>query len=113
MWGAEFAFLFARKFAEGGDIYNTVGCLSRIAGYMTQALYALNETYFISDKGALAATRQFACCPPNYEERVSHVFASAGAEPAQLTLTVHALEALWQEVVDLAGHFYTPKYPLP
>jgi predicted nucleotidyltransferase len=113
LWGAEFTFLFARKFADGGDIYNTVGCLSRIAGYMTQALYALNETYFISDKGALAATRRFAYCPPNYEERVSRVFASPGAEPTQLALTVQVLEILWQEMVHLAEHFYTPKYPLP
>ncbi len=80
---------------------------------MTQALYALNETYFISDKGALAATRRFTHCPPSYEERVSRIFAAPGAEPTQLTLTVHTLEVLWQEVVRLAEDFYTPKYPLP
>src|SRR5262245_32194367 len=26
LWGAEFAFLFARRFAAAGDVYNTVGC---------------------------------------------------------------------------------------
>ena len=57
--GAELTFLFARKFAIAGDVYHTAGCLSRTAAYLTQALYALNETYFISDKGALDTMRKF------------------------------------------------------
>jgi hypothetical protein len=113
LWGAEFAFLFARKFATIGDVYNTVGCLSRIAGYLTQALYALNDTYFMTDKGALEAIAKFALCPPEYGEKVTQVLACPGAIGEHLSRSVSLLEALWQEVVSLAGNFYKPKYPLP
>jgi predicted nucleotidyltransferase len=112
LWGAEFSFLFARQFAAVADVYNTVGCLARIAGFLTQALYALNKTYFISDKGALAALAQFPCCPSAYVERVTAVFARPGSTQAQLEQTVNALHTLWREVVGLAGALYTPKYPL-
>jgi predicted nucleotidyltransferase len=113
LWGAEFSFFFARKFAAGGDVYNTVGCLARISGYLIQALYALNETYFINDKGALDALQQFALCPPGYREKLAQVLAHAGETAEQLTATVASLEALWQEVVNLAGSAYQPKYSLP
>ena len=112
LWGAEFAFLFADKYATSGDVYNTVGCLSRIAGYLTQALYALNERYFMTDKGALDAIPQFALGPPQYVERITQVLAHPGATGEQLSKSVRVLEALWQEVVSLAGNFYKPKYPL-
>jgi predicted nucleotidyltransferase len=112
LWGAEFAFLFAHKFAAAGDVYNTVGCLSRISGYMTQALYALNETYFMSDKGTLDAVRQFAICPAGYVQRVTQVLAHPGETAEQLVKASRQLEALWQEVVRLAGASYKPKYPL-
>lgn len=41
----------ARGFAAQGDIYNTVGCLTRTATNLTQALFALNRCYYMSDKG--------------------------------------------------------------
>jgi hypothetical protein len=112
LWGAEFSFLFARKFAAAGDVYNTVGCLTRIAGLLTQALYALNETYFMSDKGALAALTRFQRCPSAYGERVTEVLAHPGSTPTQLEQTVNELHTLWREMVGLAGTLYTPKYPL-
>jgi predicted nucleotidyltransferase len=113
LWGAEFTFLFARKFAAAGDVYNTVGCLARIAGALTQALYALNETYFISDKGVLEAIEKFVLCPPQYVEKVARVLSHPGETATQLSATVDLLAATWQEVVDLTGSSYQPKYPLP
>lgn len=113
LWGAEFTFLFARRFAAAGDVYNTVGCLARIAGSLTQALYALNEIYFISDKGALEAMQQFVYCPPEYVEKISRVLAHPGETATRLSATVDLLAATWQEVVSLAGNLYQPKYPLP
>src|SRR5512139_1982541 len=39
LWAAEFSLLFARDFAARGDVYNTVGCMARIAAALTQALF--------------------------------------------------------------------------
>jgi hypothetical protein len=112
LWGAEFTFLFARKFAVVGDVYNTIGCLSRISGYLTQALYALNSSYFISDKGVLETISQFRLCPPGYREQLSQILAHPGRTEEQLSVTVNKLHALWQEVVNLAGALYSSRYPL-
>ena len=113
LWGAEFAFFFARKFTAVADVYNTVGCLSRIADHLTQALFALNEVYFISDKRVLEEITRFARRPSAYAERISDVLAHPGATEEQLSATVDKLHALWQEVVSLAGALYAPKYSLP
>lgn len=113
LWGAEFAFFFARRFAVAIDVYNTVGCLSRITGYLTQALYALNKIYFISDKGALEEIARFERRPSAYAERITDVLAHPGDTEEQLSETVNKLHALWQEVVSMAGTLYVPRYPLP
>jgi hypothetical protein len=113
LWGAEFTFAFAHQYAAAGDVYNTVGCLVRITGYLTQALYALNERYFTGDKGAMEAIGGFARCPPEYGERVSHLLAHPGTAPEELATAVKGLEGLWQEVVHLTEDAYTPGYPLP
>lgn len=112
LWGAEFTFLFAHKVAAAGDVYSTVGCLSRISAYLTQALYALNEVYFINDKGALDVIAQFPLCPAQYGERLTQILAHPGAATAPLSQSVNVLEALWQEVVSFARDFYTAKYAL-
>lgn len=111
LWGAEFALYFAIQYATEGDVYNTTGCLSRIAGYLTQSLYALNATYFINDKRVLKAMAQFEHRPPDYVERLTQVLACPGATSEQLTQTVSGMQGLWQEVVSLAGSMYQPKFP--
>jgi len=112
LWGAEFAFFFAHKFAAVADVYNTVGCLSRIADHLTQALFALNKTYFLSDKRVLEEIARFEHCPFAYGERISGVLACPGDTTEQLSTAVTKLQTLWQEVVELAGALYTAKYPL-
>ncbi|HXG20314.1 MAG TPA: hypothetical protein VNN62_14720 [Methylomirabilota bacterium] len=112
LWGAEFTFLFARKFAAVGDVYNTVGCLSRLSGYLTQALYALTSSYFISNKGALETLSQCRLYPPDYSAQLSQILAHPGRTEEQLSVTVNKLHTLWQEVVNLAGALYAPRYPL-
>jgi hypothetical protein len=56
LWSVEFTLIAARKFASARDSYNTVGCLTRIANYLTHALFALNEIYYLNDK--LARSRR-------------------------------------------------------
>lgn len=65
LWSAEFTLRFAHKFANQGDIYNTVGCLARVASNLTQALFALNERYFIGDKKVMEKLLPFLFCQPN------------------------------------------------
>lgn len=112
LWSAEFTLLHARTFAGQGDIYNTVGCLTRAAANLTQALFALNERYFQRDKGVMTTMSAFAMIPTDYADRLAQILAHPGATTAALATAVAELTALWQAVVDLAGDLYRPKFNL-
>ena len=110
LWSAEFTLLFARDYAAKGDVYNTVGCLTRVATNLTQALFALNERYFIRDKQVMATIAGFALRPADYGARLNRLLANPGATAAALTATVADITALWADVVALPGVDYAPRF---
>ena len=112
LWSAEFTLVFARDFAAQGDVYNTVGCLTRVATNLTQALFALNERYFIRDKKVMASMADFALLPDGYVTRLNRLLAQPGATTAALAATVADITALWADVVALPGVEYTPRFQL-
>jgi len=108
--GAEFTLLRARAFATTGDIYNTVGCLTHVTSNLTQALFALNEKYFLSDKKVMDIIARFPLLPEGYAQQVNHILACPGSTAKELIETISNLEQVWRNVVSLAGEFYQPKY---
>jgi predicted nucleotidyltransferase len=112
LWGAEFTLLHARDFAARGDVYNTVGCLTRAASNMTQALFALNERYFIRDKQVMDVIAAFPVLPPEYVQQVSRILACPGDTVDALTQAASGLAEAWRGVVSLAGDLYRPKFQL-
>lgn len=112
LWAAEFTLLHARSFAAQGDIYNTVGCLTRVAGNLTQALFALNERYFMRDKQVLQTVATFANLPSGYLQQINHMLARPGSTAPELTQTVSDLEQAWRSVVALPGVHYEPKFQM-
>ncbi len=56
LWSARFTLENTHKAARQGNVYITVGCLARAIHSLVQVLYALNETYYISEK---ESTRTF------------------------------------------------------
>jgi hypothetical protein len=103
---AEFTFIHAFGFAQLGDIFNTVGCLTRIAFMLAQALFAMNAKYYFGDKGCLEAIKQFARQPNQFSRRLENILALRMANPAELESAVRQMQVLWQEVADL------PTFPL-
>ncbi len=112
LWAAEFAGPTLRKLAKRGDVYNVAGGLNRVAAALTQVLFALNEQYFITDKGALEQIQTFALTPARYAERMRALLACPGATDAGLLSTVNQLEQLSQEVRALGRAWYAPRFPL-
>ncbi len=110
LWSVEFTLKFARSFSEKGDVYNTAGCLTRAAAHLTQALFALNETYFISDKRVIETLAAFKALPAGYVQQILGILACPGETSADLQRSVAQLEVAWQGVVLLAGEVYQPKY---
>ncbi|GIV70101.1 nucleotidyltransferase domain-containing protein [Caldilinea sp.] len=112
LWSVEFTLLHADSFAAQGDVYNTVGCMTRVATTLTQVLFALNRCYFISDKGVMTTIEQFSQKPEGFTEEISAILAAPGAEAAALKQSVQRLWALWRRTVELTGARYRPKFAL-
>lgn len=110
LWSVEFTLLHARGFAERGDVYNTVGCLTRAAANLTQALFALNETYFIRDKQVMDVLAAFPLLPAGYVEQVQRLLARPGGTAAELARSVDEMGLLWRSVVSLPGVSYRPQF---
>jgi hypothetical protein len=110
LWSAGFTLKHAHGFAEQADVYNTVGCLARAAANLTQALFALNEKYFLGDKKVIGKLASFEILPENYVRDLLEILACPGQARSELERAVAGLEALWQGVTALAGESYRPKY---
>lgn len=112
LWSAEFTLIFARNFAAQGDIYNTVGCLTRTVASLTQVLFALNERYFIRDKKVMDVIAAFHILPNDYTQEINRILACPGSSSQELTISVQRLNQLWQSVVSLAGDLYQPRFTI-
>ena len=112
LWNAEFSLSFCRGFTETADVYNVAGCLSRVAQFLVQALFALNREYFVSDKYANRLLDQFPLRPPDFTSRLAGGLSHLGSEPAQLGRFTELLSALWRETVDLTDGAYQPRFRL-
>lgn len=112
LWGAEFTLLHAQGFAAQGDVYNTVGCLTRAAANLTQALFALNERYFMRDKEVMQTMASFPILPEGYIEQINQILASPGSTTGELARSVSALGQAWRSAAALAGDLYQPKFQL-
>lgn len=112
LWMAEFSLIHAEGYAAANNVYAAVGSLTRVASCLTQALFALNETYFMSDKAAPQEIAAFALIPPRYMERLSAVLAHPGQTTAELQASIAAMRALWLGVVKLTAGTYRPAFKL-
>ena len=112
LWGAEFTLLHAQGFAAQGDVYNTVGCLTRAAANLTQALFALNERYFIRDKQVMQTMAAFPILPEGYIAQITRILARPGSTTGELARSVSDLGQTWRGVAALAGDLYQPRFQL-
>lgn len=107
LWGVEFDLSQAVKLAERRDVYSTAGCLTRCAAGLVQVVYALNEHYFVSDKGALTEIESFSRQPVRFVSLLEQALAHPGTSASELSESVSRLSSLLREVAELAGDLYT------
>ena len=109
---AEFTLLHARNFAKAGDVPNTVGCMTRVFHYFVQTLFALNETYFLSDKRVLKdiATFPIPKKPVNFGPRMSAILGAPGKDAETLGASLDQLTIVFAEVIACTGGAYKPKF---
>jgi predicted nucleotidyltransferase len=112
LWSVQFTLFLARDFADRADIVNSAGCMTRIAHYFTQALFALNDTYFINDKGATAIIEKFTVRPRQFWAILEAILASPGATPGAINASLDQLEQVLGNLIELAGAYYQPRFVL-
>jgi hypothetical protein len=112
LWSAEFTLAHAGSFAKSGDVYNTAGCLVRISSNLTQALFALNERYFISDKRVMEVAANFMILPEGCIQQITGVLAHPGETVEELIHSVAQMRTVWQSIVACSGEYYQPKFNL-
>jgi predicted nucleotidyltransferase len=98
LWEAQFALDTSRKPAARGDTYYVSGCAFRCVACLVQVLFALNERYFVNEKGSVKAVSGFPSRPPRFRKVVEEVLGETGVDPARLRGNVDRLGTLVDEV---------------
>ncbi len=112
LWSVEFTLSHAREFASQGDVFNAVGCLTRASASLSQALFALNETYYLREKKSFNVIDHFSIRPEGYTTQVAAILAHPGSNAVELERSVETMTSVWQSVISLPGVDYTPKFVL-
>jgi len=101
LWSARFTLDNTSKPASRGEIYIVTGCLARAIHCLVQVLYAINETYYLSEKKLAADLCSFSLQPENFFERISTLLGATGTTSAQLQESLAQTEALYNELATL------------
>jgi predicted nucleotidyltransferase len=97
LWEAGFALDTSRKSALREDVFHVAGGLFRCAACLVQVLYALNESYWLNEKGSIRAIDAFPLHPAEWENRVRRVLARPGDTAQALDASLAEFDALVQE----------------
>lgn len=97
LWRARFTLDNLHKPATRGEVYLVVGGLARTVHCLVQVLYALNETYYLSEKKLAHHLQTFRLQPERFQERLNTILGESGTTSEQLLETLAQAEALYQE----------------
>jgi predicted nucleotidyltransferase len=100
-WEAGFALENARKGVPYADVAYVAGCCFRSVSCLVQTLFALNERYWMNEKGALALAATFPRVPGRLTERVTGAFTALSAHEDGLLAAIQALAGLVDETLPL------------
>jgi predicted nucleotidyltransferase len=101
LWSARFTLDNTSKPASRGEVYIVTGCLARAIHCLVQVLYAINETYYLSEKKLEADLDSFSIRPNNFRERIYTLLGTTGTTNAQLQESLAKTEALYNELATL------------
>lgn len=74
-WEIDFSLRIARKSIERSDVTYAAGCCFRCVSCLLQVLFAMNEQYWMNEKGALALADTFPIRPADLRSRIERAFA--------------------------------------
>jgi hypothetical protein len=104
LWSANFSLENGYKTAKRGDVYFTTGCVTRAISMLVQVLYALNETYFLSEKNLARNVINFKVVPHDFVYRAGTILSSLGRDAEELTASIDSTRTLLQDLQLLAAY---------
>jgi predicted nucleotidyltransferase len=109
LWEADFAAATAAGAAGRGDLAYVSGCLFRAVACLVQVLFALNERWFVNEKGSVREVAGFPHTPPGFAAEVDAALGGLAPDPATLEAALAAVTALTATVRRSCGdHLETP-----
>lgn len=100
-WEIDFSLMIARKAIEHADVSYVAGCCFRGAACLLQVIFALNEQYWLNEKGAAALAETFPLRPELLQARLEKSFTLLAADRRSLEEAVTMLEKLKRDTEQL------------
>ncbi len=100
-WEIDFSLDIARKSIERSDVAYAAGCCFRSVACILQVLFAINEQYWLNEKGAVALANTFPIRPPLLRSRIEEAFASLAADGDSIARVIAGLEELRRDLGTL------------
>lgn len=91
----------ATKSTARKDVSYVAGCCFRAVSCLMQTLFALNETYWMNEKGAVALASRFPLTPARLSERIDGAFQLLAPAEDALATAIEALAQLGTETARL------------
>ncbi|MGG1658393.1 nucleotidyltransferase domain-containing protein [Brevibacillus sp. NRS-1366] len=108
LWEANFSLEIGRKGIYKKDLSYIAGCCFRSVSCLNQVLFALNETYWMNEKGAVAIADSFSMVPSKYSYTVNNILTLVTEDQAELEQALRMLRDLIHEtdhLVKMKGLF--------
>lgn len=96
-WEASFSLKISSKSVKREDIFYVTGCLFRSIACLTQVIFALNEKYFINEKGSILIASSLALCPKEFKNVVTSIMSHPGNNEPELLDQINKLELLIED----------------
>jgi predicted nucleotidyltransferase len=96
-WEADFSLGIAQKSISRGDVAYAAGCCFRCVACIAQTLFAINEKYWMNEKGAVALSADFPITPYNFRERVDWAFEQLNERGESIADALDTLRSLVDE----------------
>ena len=100
-WEVDFSLLVGKKSLERADVAYVAGCCFRCVACILQVIFALNEQYWLNEKGAVALAETFPLRPPWLRSRINEAFTLLAADRLLLKEAIGILESLSSDVASI------------
>ncbi|MCP1308241.1 DNA polymerase subunit beta [Paenibacillus tyrfis] len=101
LWEAQFSLEIGKKGVYKKDLSYIAGCCFRSVSCLNQVLFALNETYWMNEKGAAAIADSFSMVPSQYSNRINNILTLVTEDQADLEKAQSLLRDLIHETDNL------------